>query len=89
MKDMLEGMFDWHRRVNRINAIVTPISSLFLFLLQYFHLIPENDLIKFLIIVVYSFLYFALFLSIVLYQLKQSHEKNLKKLNDDIREMKS
>jgi hypothetical protein len=89
-KDIIKGFFDWDRRINRINAVVTPISTGFLLLLNYFKLIPQQiSFINYILLFVYLGLYTSFFITVVLYQQKKQTEANLKRLQEDIEKLKS
>lgn len=89
-KDIIKSFFNWDRRVNRINAIVTPVSTGFLLLLNYFKLIPQQiSFLNYIILFIYLSLYASLFITIVLYQQKKQTETNLKRLQEDMEKLKS
>ena len=89
MKDTIKGFVQWSNRVQNINVIITPITSGFLLVINYLHLVPAKiTWINYLLLFVYLLLYISLFTTIVSRQLKKAHEMNAEKLRMDIEELK-
>jgi hypothetical protein len=88
-KHVVRGFWDYNIRAQTITIFLNVLVSVVLWLVQYFHLIPENSLGSKILGLVLFISYATLFIVIVLVVFRRQSKKNLRKLESQIEEIKS